>query len=186
MQCIFQAMVGDNFLCLGKIKKQESLTQRKVFLTFRWKSYSGSKKVMVCLYISLEYKLLILLPFLKNVFTFQCTGSWLLHVGFLWLWRVGAILSCGAWASHCDGFSYCRASVCEFGPSGCGAWAKLPCSVWTQGSFWTRLNLCPLHWQVDAQPLDHWGPSPFSPKSNHQALNIFCVPASVVGLRRWW
>ena len=28
-------MVGDNFLCLGKIKKQESLTQRKVFLTFR-------------------------------------------------------------------------------------------------------------------------------------------------------
>ena len=28
------------------------------------------------------------------------------------------------------------------------------------------LNLCPLHWQVDAQPLDHWGsPSPFRQKA---------------------
>ena len=31
----------------------------------------------------------------------------LLHEGFLWLWRVGATFRCGAWASHCHGFSCC-------------------------------------------------------------------------------
>ena len=28
---------------------------------------------------------------------------------FLWLWRVGATLRCGARASHCGGFSCCGA-----------------------------------------------------------------------------
>ena len=38
-----------------------------------------------------------------------CTGSLLLRVGFLWLWQVGATLLCSAQASHCSGFSCCRA-----------------------------------------------------------------------------
>ena len=43
------------------------------------------------------------------VFIFGCVGSSLLRVGFLLLRRAGATLRCGAWASHCNGFSYCRA-----------------------------------------------------------------------------
>ena len=38
-----------------------------------------------------------------------CIGSSLLHVGFLQLRRAGATLHCGAWASHCGGFSCCGA-----------------------------------------------------------------------------
>ena len=37
--------------------------------------------------------------------------------GFLQLWRAGATLHCGAWASHCGGFSCCRARAL-------GAWAQ--------------------------------------------------------------
>ena len=40
-----------------------------------------------------------------NVYLFGCTGSLLLCAGFLWLWRAGATLGCGAWASHFGGFS---------------------------------------------------------------------------------
>ena len=38
--------------------------------------------------------------FLKNIylFIFGCTGSTLLHAGFLWWWRAGAPLSCGGQA----------------------------------------------------------------------------------------
>ena len=44
--------------------------------------------------------------FLRYIY-FGCGGSLLLWVGFLqWQW-VGATLHCGAWASHCDGFSCC-------------------------------------------------------------------------------
>ena len=40
-----------------------------------------------------------------------CTGSSLLQVGFLQLWRVGATLCCGARASHCGGFSCSSQSI---------------------------------------------------------------------------
>ena len=72
---------------------------------------------------------------------------------------MGATLSCGMQASHCGGFSCCRAQSLGFvGFSSCGSWALeywlvvvvhgLSCSaacgiVLDQGS-----NLCPLHWQV--------------------------------------
>ena len=44
-------------------------------------------------------------------FTFCCTGSSLLHAGFLWLQPSGATVYSGAraWPSHCGGFSCCRA-----------------------------------------------------------------------------
>ena len=97
-------------------------------------------------------------PTLKNLtafyfiqlFIFGCVGSLLLHVGFLQLQRVGATLSCGAWASHCGGFSCCR--TCALGVrasvvvarglsscgsralerrlSSCGARAQLLCGMW--------------------------------------------------------
>ena len=51
--------------------------------------------------------------------------------GFLQLWQAGATLRCGAWASHCGGFSCCRAQalgmrasvVVARGLSSCGSWA---------------------------------------------------------------
>ena len=43
--------------------------------------------------------------YLFNLFIFDCIGSLLLCVGFLQLQRVGVTLCCGAWASHCSGFS---------------------------------------------------------------------------------
>ena len=44
-----------------------------------------------------------------NYFIVGCIGSSLLHVGFLLLRWAGATLHCGAWASHCGGFSCCGA-----------------------------------------------------------------------------
>ena len=45
--------------------------------------------------------------YLKKINCFYCFGSSLLYSGFLQLWQAGASLHCGAWASHCCGFS-CR------------------------------------------------------------------------------
>ena len=66
------------------------------------------------------------------LFIYGCIGSSLLHVGFLQLQRARATLRCGAWASHCGGFSCCgarapgtRASVVvAHGLSSCGTWAQ--------------------------------------------------------------
>ena len=44
-----------------------------------------------------------------NLFIFGHFGSSLLCEGFLQLQQVGATLHHGAWASHCSGFSCCRA-----------------------------------------------------------------------------
>ena len=84
------------------------------------------------------------------LFVFGCVGSSLLCVGFLQLRRAGATLCGGAWASHCGGFSRCRAralgawasivvarglSSCgsqalEHRLSSCGTWAQLLCGMW--------------------------------------------------------
>ena len=47
--------------------------------------------------------------FFKKILSFGCVGSSLLYTGFLQLRRAGATLCCGAQASHCGGFSCCRA-----------------------------------------------------------------------------
>ena len=65
------------------------------------------------------------------LFIFGCVGSSLLRVGFLQLWQAGATLHCSAQASHCGGFSCCRARalgvqasvVAARGLSSCGSWA---------------------------------------------------------------
>ena len=84
------------------------------------------------------------------IYLFGCIGSSLLRAGFLQLWQAGATLRCGARASHCGGFSCCRAwalgmrasvvaarmlSSCgtwalEYRLSSCGAWAQLLRSMW--------------------------------------------------------
>ena len=64
-------------------------------------------------------------------FFFGCIGSVLLHTGFLQLQRAGAALHYGAQASHCGGFSCCRAQalgtralvVAACGLSSCGTQA---------------------------------------------------------------
>ena len=84
------------------------------------------------------------------MFVFGCVWSSLPCEGFLQLWQAGATLCCGAWASHCGGFSCCGAwalgtwasivvahglSSCgsqalEHRLSSCGAWAYLLCGTW--------------------------------------------------------
>ena len=88
--------------------------------------------------------------FLKNLFIFDCIGSLLLRMGFFQLRRAEATLHCGAWASHCGGFSSCGArapgrqasvavacglSSCglqalERRLSSCGTRAQLPRGMW--------------------------------------------------------
>ena len=67
---------------------------------------------------------------LFNLFIFGCIGTSLLCTGFLQLLQVGATLHCSAQASHCSGFSCCRARAL-------GAWASVvvarglsSCSSW--------------------------------------------------------
>ena len=75
-------------------------------------------------------------------FIFGCAESLLLHVGFLYLPGAGANLPCHAGASHCHGFSCCRAwalgtqasvaTAC--GLSSRGPWAQehklSSCAIW--------------------------------------------------------
>ena len=78
------------------------------------------------------------------LFIYGCVGSLLLLAGFLQLWRAGATLRCGVWASHCGGFSCCGAQalgtwasvVVAHGLSSCGSWALerrfSSCGTWAQ------------------------------------------------------
>ena len=75
--------------------------------------------------------------FLKLSFYFVgCIGSSLLRTGFLQLRRAGATLHCNVWASHCSGFSCCRARAL-------GAWASVVAAC--------RLSSC------GTQALEHAG-----------------------------
>ena len=63
---------------------------------------------------------------------FSCVGSSLLHTGFLQLRRTGATLHCSARASHCSGFSCCKAQALErAGFGSCGTWTQ---QLWLSGS----------------------------------------------------
>ena len=65
-------------------------------------------KFFYCINMKVSLFFFLFLKIFFN-FIFGCVGSSLLHAGFLQLWRVGATLHCGARASHCSGFSCCRA-----------------------------------------------------------------------------
>ena len=86
---------------------------------------------------SCAFTVILVMLFLIHFF-FGCAGSSLLRVGFLQLRRAGATLHCGAGASHCGGFSCCRAQalgtqasvVLARGLSGCGSPAQLLRNMW--------------------------------------------------------
>ena len=58
---------------------------------------------------SLHFIVIFFKIYLFYLFIFGCVGSSLLCVGFLQWRRAGATLCCSTWASHCGGFSCCRA-----------------------------------------------------------------------------
>ena len=87
------------------------------------------------------------ITFFLFYFIFGHIGSSLLLAGFLWLWRAGTTLRCGARASHCGGFSCCRARalgpqasvVAACGLRSCGMQALehvgfSSCNAWALGS----------------------------------------------------
>ena len=91
--------------------------------------------------------------FIIYLFIYRCIRSSSL--------RAGTTLCCSVWASHCGGFSCCRAQalgapasiVVAGGLSSCGLQAlehrhvgSAACGIFPdQGS-----NPCPLHWQADS------------------------------------
>ena len=67
----------------------------------------------------------------------------------------GLLSRCGAQASHCGGFSRCRAQALERRPV--LVVHELSCSL-ACGIFLDQgLNLCLLHWQADSLPLSYQG-----------------------------
>ena len=76
----------------------------------------------------------------------------------------GAPFCCGAWASHCGGFSCCGARLM-------GSWASVVAAHGLQSvgsiifmctglvglGMWDLPWPCPLHWQADSYPLYHQG-----------------------------
>ena len=59
-------------------------------------------------YLLMYHTLCFKIFYLFIYFIFGCAGSSLLHTGFQWLWQpVEPLSRCGAWASHCYGFSCC-------------------------------------------------------------------------------
>ena len=85
--------------------------------------------------------------FILFIFIFGCIGSSLLRAGFLYLWRAGATLGCRVRASHCGGFSCCKARALSVRASvvvAHGLSCSAACGIFPdQGS-----NLCPLCWQA--------------------------------------
>ena len=63
-------------------------------------------------------------------FFFGCVGSCLLHAGFLQLRRVGAVLHCGAQASHRGGFQARSTGSRHADFSSCSTWAQ---QLWHTG-----------------------------------------------------
>ena len=90
-----------------------------------------------------------------------CSGSWLLHSGFLWLCEQGLLFIVehrlltlvaslvaehGLWGFGSCGYTGSVVVAHGLGcPSACGIFLD-------QG-----LNSCPLNWQMDSQPLGHQG-----------------------------
>ena len=103
-------------------------------------------RTLKCYILNTFFLLGFLFYYLFYLFTFGCIGSLLPCAGFLQLWRVRAILSCGVQASHCSGFS------CRIGFSNCGTWVQ---QLWLAGSRAQAQQL----WRVGLVALQHVGSS---------------------------
>ena len=84
---------------------------------------------------------------------FDCAGSLLLHRAFSSFGERGLFSSCGAWASHCSGFSCCGARALERAVfSSCDTWAYLPCRMWHL----RRPRIEPMSPGIGRQILNRW------------------------------
>ena len=88
--------------------------------------------------------------FFLSFFLFNYWLRWVFFAAFrLSLWQTEATLHCGAQASHCSGFSCCRAQAVGARASEVVA-HRLRCLV-AYGIFLDQgLNPCPLHWQAES------------------------------------
>ena len=96
------------------------------------------------------------------IYSWLCRGSFFLAVHRLSsCGEQGLRFSCGVWTSNCGGFSCCAAQAVGMGASvlwysGLVLWV-LSCPL-ARGIFPNqRSNQCPLHWQMDPEPLDPQG-----------------------------
>ena len=90
----------------------------------------------------------------------------------------GLLFSCGAWASHCGGFSHCRAQALQHAGVVvvmCGLSCTVACRLFPDQG----LNPCPLHWQADSYPLGQqrspcasWSSSAHSESSLNQLCSL--------------
>ena len=82
--------------------------------------------------------------------------------------------SCGAWASHCRGFSHCRARA--LGRTGSVVVAhglsSMACGIPGQ-----ELNPCLLHWKADSLPMSRQG---------RPGLGVFICVSLLTAVRRAW
>ena len=158
-------MVGDNFLCLGKIKKQESLSQRKVFLTFRveiilWLQEGDGMSIYIfgvqTLYPSPIFKKCIYFSLHQVLVAARGLSLVVASGGYSLVAEHGLLIVMASLTAEHRFVSLVQVVVVH----------GLSCPVVCGLLLDQGLNLCPLHWQVDAQPLDHWGsPSPFRQKA---------------------
>ena len=76
------------------------------------------------IYAKVFHQLFFFLILFIYLFIFGCVGFSLLRAGFLYLQRAGAVLRCGARASHCGGFSLQSTGSRHEGFSSSGTWAQ--------------------------------------------------------------
>ena len=90
--------------------------QKSVKFVLEWLTWMTVNS-LVLLHQGLRFSHLEHFLFFLKIIYLGCVGSSLLCMSFLYLWRVRATLRCGAWASHCGGFSCCGARAL-------GMWAQ--------------------------------------------------------------
>ena len=114
-----------------------------------------------------------------SLFTFDSAGSLMLSGFCSSCGEQGLLSSCSANASRCGGFCCCWvwalgcvgfSSYCSWARehrfNSYGTWAQLLLGMWyLLGS---GMELCLLHWQADALPLNHQG----SPYTSHFEIGV--------------
>ena len=115
-----------NVVLVSSVWKGESTIHTHIsplfLISFPFRSAQSTK---------IAFPVLCIILFIRQLSIFGCTGSSLLHMDFLQPRRTGATLDCSTQASHCGGFSCCRAWVPgQSSFSSCGSWAQ---QSWSTG-----------------------------------------------------
>ena len=120
--------------------REMELSNKGVSVFFGWRIYLVKRRSS----LSLSFF------FFLSFFLFNYWLHWVFFAAFrLSLWQTEATLHCGAQASHCSGFSCCRAQALGARASEVVA-HRLRCLV-AYGIFLDQgLNPCPLHWQAES------------------------------------